>query len=238
MAPRRSSRVQNTLYKYKKGDLVEFNLNGSTAKGKLVKKSARGTWLVALGRFRATKTEEVPEKALGRLIDDDAEDKPKQLRSSTRTTASSKTDDSLNDSPQHNSSRALAATRRGSRGSGTRRTGSGSSAESSKKCKSDESNSSNTNKRKSRMVTFEDAKQPKKKRAANANSIGTRGSTRANGGELLPELPPPTKPKSAIKTALPKVKKNEPVKVIKMLTGTLYLYRGETRRAEFVRSKY
>jgi hypothetical protein len=23
-----------------------------------------------------------------------------------------------------------------------------------------------------------------------------------------------------------------------MLTGTLYLYRGETRRAEFVRSKY
>lgn len=175
------------------------------------------------------------------MIDDDAEDKPKQLRSSTRATASSNSDGSLEDSPQHNSSRASSATQRG-----TRRTGSGSYSESSKKLKSDESNSSNTNantnantnKRKS--VTFEDGKQPKKKRAANANvnSIGTRGSTRANGGELLPELPPPTKPKSVIKTAVPKVKKNEPVKVIKMLTGTLYLYRGETRRAEFVRSKY
>ena len=200
-----------------------------------MKKSARGTWLVALGRFRTTKTEEVPEKALGRLIDDDAEDKPKQLRSSTRATASSNSDGSLEDSPQHNSSRASSAIQRG-----TRRTGSGSYSESSKKLKSDESSSSNTNTNKRKSVTFEDGKQPKKKRAANANVnfIGTRGSTRANGGELLPELPPPTKPKSVIKTAVRKVKKNEPVKVIKMLTGTLYLYRGETRRAEFVRSKY
>jgi hypothetical protein len=34
-----------------------------------------------------------------------------------------------------------------------------------------------------------------------------------------------------------KLKKDENVVVVKMLTGTLYLYRGEKPRAEFVRHK-
>jgi hypothetical protein len=64
----------------------------------------------------------------------------------------------------------------------------------------------------------------------------------------MSELTPATKPKNQrIKnTKSIKVKNNkgkvarssDHVKVIKMLTGTFYLYRGETRRAEFVRSKY
>ena len=49
----------------------------------------------------------------------------------------------------------------------------------------------------------------------------------------MPELP--TKKKNVFKTK--KVKKDENVTVVKMLTGTLYLYRGDRPRAEFVRSK-
>lgn len=88
------------------------------------------------------------------------------------------------------------------------------------------------------MAAAKKKKADKKKPASRAGNINTR-STRASGGELMPELPPASKPNKLIKTSsVPKVKKNENVKVIKMLTGTLYLYRGETRRAEFVRSKY
>lgn len=201
---------------------------------------------------RRRKNEEVPEKALGRLIrsgpDGAGASQPKRLsRSSTRGTASSNSDGSIeDDTPQDNSPRT--STRRVTRrGSATATTGTGSSeenSESSKKRKSDESTSSNNNSRKSRRVTFQDGKQPKKKvttakssaRPVGTGTYGTR-STRGNGVELLSELPPPTKPKN-VKALAPKAKKNQNVKIIKMLTGTLYLYRGESRRAEFVRSKY
>jgi len=77
--------------------------------------------------------------------------------------------------------------------------------------------------------------------------IGTRSSTR-NSGEL--ELFPLSLPvkknnnnnnnsKSRHKKVYKgkKIDKNENVTVVKMLTGTLYLYRGERPRAEFVRFK-
>jgi hypothetical protein len=59
----------------------------------------------------------------------------------------------------------------------------------------------------------------------------TRGSSEALAG-LLPDVMPRKKgvPKK-------KLKKNENVVVVKMLTGTLYLYRGENPRAEFLRTK-
>jgi hypothetical protein len=50
---------------------------------------------------------------------------------------------------------------------------------------------------------------------------------------LLPELPMKKKVPSKGK----KVAKDENVTVVKMLTGTLYLYRGDRPRAEFVRYK-
>ena len=52
---------------------------------------------------------------------------------------------------------------------------------------------------------------------------------------LLSELPKTKKTTKSV-VAL-KMKTDENIKVIKMLTGTLYLYQGETRRAEFVRFK-
>jgi hypothetical protein len=227
----------------------QFNLNGSTVKGKLIKKSPRGPhnsplWIVAPSD-RRRKNEEVPEKALGRLILEETSNnvKPNRLgRTSTRDNSSTYSDESVEDVvPQANSPRPTANTRRNS----IRGTGSGSSEENSKKRKSDESKSSTANNRKPRKVTFKDkaaALAAKKKRVVKkavrgAGTIGTR-STRANG-VLLSELPTTAKGKKITKNAaVPKIKQNEDVKVIKMLTGTLYLYRGETRRAEFVRTKY
>jgi hypothetical protein len=71
------------------------------------------------------------------------------------------------------------------------------------------------------------------KKVTSTRTIGTR-STRGSGAEieLLPELP--------VKKKVPKVKKvvtDDNVTVVKMLTGTLYLYRGDRPRAEFVRFK-
>ena len=85
---------------------------------------------------------------------------------------------------------------------------------------SQESNTSSTSKKKTTKV---------KKAKANSSRIGTRSS-----GEvaLLPELP--LKKKAAKEK---RVKKDENVTIVKMLTGTLYLYRGDRPRAEFVRSK-
>ena len=67
-------------------------------------------------------------------------------------------------------------------------------------------------------------------------TIGTRSKRGSGAVELLPELVLPTKKK------VPKVKKvatvqEDNVTVVKMLTGTLYLHRGDRPRAEFVRFK-
>jgi hypothetical protein len=71
----------------------------------------------------------------------------------------------------------------------------------------------------------------KNKDAATSARRTTRGSGEALAG-LLPDVMPRKK-------AVPKkkLKKNENVVVVKMLTGTLYLYRGENPRAEFLRTK-
>ena len=187
------------------------------------------------------RNEEIPEKDLLVLNETSGPKSKRITRTSTGGTASSYSDDSLEDPAQ------APIMRRSTRGSGTGTGSSEEQSESSKKRKSDESDSTN---RKSRKVTFSDGKRAagaaakkkkadKKKPAGRAGtSYGTR-STRASGGELMSELPPASKPNKLIKTSsVPKLKKDENVKVIKMLTGTLYLYRGETRRAEFVRSKY
>ena len=72
---------------------------------------------------------------------------------------------------------------------------------------------------------------PTNKKVASTR-IGTR-STRGSGEvELLPE--PPAK-KKVVKVK--QVVRDDNVTVVKMLTGTLYLYRGDRPRAEFVRFK-
>jgi hypothetical protein len=85
---------------------------------------------------------------------------------------------------------------------------------------SQESNTPLTSKKKTTKV---------KKGKANSSRIGTRSS-----GEvaLLPELPVMRK---MIKGKT--VGKDDNVTAVKMLTGTLYLFRGDRPRAEFVRFK-
>ena len=64
---------------------------------------------------------------------------------------------------------------------------------------------------------------------------GRRVGTRSSGdAEIIPELP--SKRKIGIKR-VKKVKKDDNVTIVKMLTGTLYMYRGDRPRAEFVRFK-
>ena len=74
---------------------------------------------------------------------------------------------------------------------------------------------------------------PKNAKKVKSTRIGTRSS-----GEIatMPELPPPVKRSKIIKK-VKSAKKEEAYKVVKMLTGTLYLYRGDRPRAEFIRFK-
>lgn len=237
----------------------QFNLNGSTAKGKLIRKSSRGSptsplWVVAPDGLRR-KVEEVPEKALGKLILPDTDAKSTRLiRSSVRVSPSSHSDgNSVEEVHQAKKSpRTLFSTRKSRRSSGTGTDFEEHSAP-NKKRKHDGSNMLSSCK--SHRVTFQDGKRSNQRKVLKVQSvrpqvregqIGTRSSS--NGDHSMSELTPATKPKNQrIKnTKSIKVKNNkgkvsrrsDHVKVIKMLTGTLYLYRGETRRAEFVRSKY
>ena len=79
----------------------------------------------------------------------------------------------------------------------------------------------------------------KKQNAAKTKAVPARVGTRATrgtSGEALAGLLPDVMPR---KKAVPKktIKKDEHVVVVKMLTGTLYLHRGDRRRAEFIRFK-
>ncbi len=73
-------------------------------------------------------------------------------------------------------------------------------------------------------------------KSTNAKVTSARIATRSTRGsgevELLPELPVKKKASKGKRVA-----KDANVTVVKMLTGTLYLYRGDRPRAEFVRYK-
>ena len=91
-----------------------------------------------------------------------------------------------------------------------------------------ESNDSSTDKKKKNDGNKNNDK------ATSTARVGTR--TTRGSGEALVGLLPDVMPR---KKGVPKkkLKKDENVVVVKMLTGTLYLYRGEKPRAEFVRHK-
>ena len=90
-------------------------------------------------------------------------------------------------------------------------------------------NSSSNNNDKKKKVSTTNTKKKSKPSAR----VGTR-STRGSGEMvLLPELPIKKKKQFKVK----RIKKDDNVTVVKMLTGCLYLYRGDRPRAEFVRSK-
>lgn len=71
-----------------------------------------------------------------------------------------------------------------------------------------------------------------KSKPSSRRKIGTRSKGGTSEMMLLPDLP-----KKKAPPKMKKIKKDENVTVVKMLTGCLYLYRGENPRAEFIRSK-
>mmetsp|Transcript_39738 Transcript_39738/g.83030 ORF Transcript_39738/g.83030 Transcript_39738/m.83030 type:complete len:250 (-) Transcript_39738:151-900(-) len=249
MAPRRSGRRNNSAYK--RGDYIEYHYKGSTVTGKLHKRSPNGTeakpvWIVTPSD-RRRKNEDIPEKALGKIINaqEAMSNRGPKLKKGSRITRdsssptldTSNSDGSLEDEHGH---------KRGSgNGSPSEEYSRGGGASPTRKRKSDDSNTSGERANASRKtVKFSQEsndstaalkkKIKKSKRSKNASTrIGTR-STRGSGeAVLLPELP--TRKKNLFKAK--KIKKDENVKVVKMLTGTLYLYRGDRPRAEFVRFK-
>ena len=232
----------------------QYNYKGSIVTGKLFKKvgtEAKPVWIVT-PTDRRRKNEEISERALGKVINaqEAMSNRGPKLKKSNKVSRelsqTSNSDFSLDEveqaPPKRNSSdgRTGSSSEENSKADGS----------STKKRKSDDSNTNSgsdmANKNR-KTVTFSresSATAPSKKKFKKPNNkkankvastrIGTR-SSRGSGAEmvLLPELP--VRKKQLFKTK--KVKKDENVTVVKMLTGTLYLYRGDRPRAEFVRSK-
>ncbi|KAL3827640.1 hypothetical protein ACHAXA_000513 [Cyclostephanos tholiformis] len=223
MPPRRTGRRHNSAYK--KGDYVEYQYKGSTVTGKLVKKSTTGTaakpiWIINPSD-RRRKNEEIPEGALGKIINAQeamTNRAPKLKKSdSIAPRGSSPSSSNSNESPQsEDNSQGKRKIDESDPASGSER------ANKAQKTVtfSQESNATSASRKKATKV---------KMAKSNSSRIGTRST-----GEvaILPELPMKKKPAKE-----KRVKKDENVTIVKMLTGTLYLYRGDRPRAEFVRSK-
>ena len=173
--------------------------------------------------------------------------KPNKSTSTTESSSptsknSSSEDESVDDVPQD-----PAPKRRSGRGSPSD-SRSGSNVSSGKRKSSDDSNGGSDSRanKVQKLVSFsqetnttDTSVDKKKKISTNKNKskpssrkIGTRSKGGASEMMLLPDLP-----KKKAPAKMKKIKKDENVTVVKMLTGCLYLYRGENPRAEFIRSK-
>lgn len=226
---------------YKRGDYVEFQLNGGTVSGKLLQKSSRGSsvnpiWIVAPSD-RRRRNEEVPERSLGKVIDVDEAMTNRQIRNVAAKT-------SKDAQPSSNSDCDVSLD-----GSASKvKRGKGSSSEESSNPKSvaakkrnrDESRSKSVDSKRRKAVSFQNSAADAKKLTTR---IGTRSSTRNNSDVPEQKIPAKKNVRKASKKKTParksnprkKSKKKEEVVKVKMLTGTLYLYRGEHPRAEFIR---
>ena len=76
-----------------------------------------------------------------------------------------------------------------------------------------------------------------KKNTSKSTKKAVRVGTRSKGGTTEMLLLPDEFPKKKAKPKMKRIKKDDHVTVVKMLTGTLYMYRGNKPRAEFIRSK-
>ncbi len=238
------------------GKLVKKSLNGT---------EANPIWIVTPSD-RRRRDEEIQEKQLGKVISAveamnnrapklGTKDDEKEAGLSHQVTPATSSSSSSNDgsgeeepstsaniknrrsgrlTPNSDDSKKIPkATTRSTRkrGSGSddsnNNTGSDRAAKSSKSVKfSQESND-----------TFTSKKQNVAKAKKTAPARVCTRTTRGSAGEALAGLLPDVMPR---KKAVPKkdtAKKNENVVVVKMLTGTLYLHRGDRRRAEFIRFK-
>eukprot|EP00577_Skeletonema_sp_RCC1716_P018830 CAMPEP_0113421786 /NCGR_PEP_ID=MMETSP0013_2-20120614/28090_1 /TAXON_ID=2843 ORGANISM="Skeletonema costatum, Strain 1716" /NCGR_SAMPLE_ID=MMETSP0013_2 /ASSEMBLY_ACC=CAM_ASM_000158 /LENGTH=267 /DNA_ID=CAMNT_0000309441 /DNA_START=32 /DNA_END=835 /DNA_ORIENTATION=+ /assembly_acc=CAM_ASM_000158 len=267
MPPRRSVRAKGPAYKKGdyieydyKGNLVTGKLNKKSLNGT----EANPIWIVT-PMDRRRRDEEIHEKLLGKVISAieamnnrgpklGSKDGEKEAGLSRQVTPVTSSSNSSNDgsggeepstsanikkrrsgrlTPDSDDSKEIPkATSRSARKRGSRsddsnnNSGSDGAAQSQKSVKFSQE--------------FNDRSADKKQNVAKAKKtvparVGTR-TTRGTSGEALAGLLPDVMPR---KKSAPKknVKKNEHVVVVKMLTGTLYLHRGDRRRAEFIRFK-
>jgi hypothetical protein len=75
------------------------------------------------------------------------------------------------------------------------------------------------------------------KKKTSKTKTAVRVGTRSKGGTTEMMLLPDEFPKKKAKPKMKRIKKDDNVTIVKMLTGTLYMYRGTKPRAEFIRSK-
>ena len=251
----------------------QYQYRGSTVTGKLALKIKNGddakqpAWIVTPSD-RRRKNEEIPESALGKIInaqqaaaaaamtttssrgkrsnesptslsntsDGSSDEVPKRRSSDRGSSPRSSCDD--NNSEEDGGSSSSAAGKRKVVDAHNITTSSGN--ERSKKTQktvtfSQESDVTGTTTASRKKKTTTTSKSTNSKvTSSNTNTRIVTRSTRGSGeAVLLPELPMKKKVPSKGK----KVAKDENVTVVKMLTGTLYLYRGDRPRAEFVRYK-
>lgn len=239
MAPRRSGR--RNVSAYKKGDYIEYIYKGSTVTGKLFKKSPNGTeaspiWIVTPSD-RRRRNEDVPEKALGKIIS------AAEAMANRGPKLKAKGDSSPTASGTSHSDGSVADEAQDPNPSSAKRpfedNGSGSGGGSKKRSKGDKKAVTFLS-QESNATTTTSAAASSKRRVAKptAKKAGGRIGTRSSRGPgaamvLLPDVPIRRGKNAKGK----KIAKDENVKIVKMLTGTLYLYRGDRPRAEFVRSK-
>ena len=226
--------------------LYQYTYKGSIVTGKLHKKSPDSTdanpiWIVTPSD-RRRRNEDIPEKMLGKVItaQEAAMNRGPKLKPNGKVRRGT--------SPTPSNSNSFSDGSRSGRGSPSEDNSktSGSSSNNGKR-KSDDSNGgsdSNRANKVQKLVSFSqetttDTSVDKKKISTNKNKskpscrkIGTRSKGGASEMMLLPDLP-----KKKAPPKMKKIKKDENVTVVKMLTGCLYLYRGENPRAEFIRSK-
>lgn len=208
MPPRRSGRC--SVSAYKKSDYVEYQYKGSTVTGKLFKKSPNGTeakpiWVVTPSD-RRRKNEDIPEKALGKIINaqEAMSNRGPKLKKTNRVTreSSSPTSGNSNSNSDGSLEEPQAPQRRSGRGSSSE-DNSKADGSTTRKRKSNDSNinsgSEKANKNQ-KTVTFSQesntttsSKMKLTKKAKKAKTASTRIGTRSTRGSgeavLLPELP-------------------------------------------------
>ena len=253
----------------------QYQYRGSTVTGKLALKIKNGddtkqpAWIVTPSD-RRRKNEEIPESALGKIINAQqaaaaaaamTTTSSRGKRSNESPTSLSNTSDGSSDEVPKRRSSDRGPSPRSSCDDNNSEEDGGSSSSAAGKRKVDDAHNITTSignersKKTQKTVTFSQesdvtgtttASRKKKTTTTTSKSMNSKvtssntntrivtRSTRGSGeAVLLPELPMKKKVSSKGK----KVAKDENVTVVKMLTGTLYLYRGDRPRAEFVRYK-
>ena len=228
-------------------NILQYQYNGHTVTGKLFKKSPNSTdanpiWIVTPSDKRR-RNEDVSESLMGKVVTE-AEamaNRGPKLKPENKVTPESSSSPKSNSEEEIEEEEPKSPKRRSGRTTP--------SSTSSGKRKSDESKNSGSGggkaSKKQKGVAFtqesdtskakstKDTKTVGKKKKLSSRKIGTRSKGGTTEMLLLPEIV--TKKKTPSKTK--KIKKGDIVTVVKMLTGTLYMYRGDHPRAEFIRSK-